>query len=212
MSTWATVSRAPVGAASPPTNNAPPPRTPVRASRPLAGWRRSAAFYEPWLTSERSIVDVVKPRSAPGMSARRVPRSGPESTLIEWVGAHRHHATHQTTAALCWSRRGKRERVQCTVGGVGKIFVVPAGALPVPVSERLYRLKTPNFLRPKPFYCRPRPAAQLLTICGCAVLFGQEELDDALCHGACVPGKRAGQVGSHGGLHKSKAELMYPGA
>ena len=98
------------------------------------------------------------------------------------------------------------------LGAVGKIFVVPAGALPVPVSERLYRLKTPNFLRPKPFYCRPRPAAQLLTICGCAVLFGQEELDDALCHGACVPGKRAGQVGSHGGLHKSKAELMYPGA
>jgi hypothetical protein len=52
----------------------------------------------------------------------------------------------------------------------GKLSVVPAGALLVPVSEwACWPVwgKSPKFLRPdllpaKQFYCRPRPAAQLL--------------------------------------------------
>jgi hypothetical protein len=50
---------------------------------------------------------------------------------------------------------------------VGKLFVVPAGALPVPVSDRLYFGAGRNrqiFSGQSRVYCRPRPAAQLLTM------------------------------------------------
>jgi hypothetical protein len=54
---------------------------------------------------------------------------------------------------------------------VGKILVVPAGALPVPVSDELKAcIRGLNrqifwiYCRPTEFYCRPRPAAQLLPI------------------------------------------------
>jgi hypothetical protein len=44
-------------------------------------------------------------------------------------------------------------RLQVRSRAVGKLFVVTAGALPVPVSDSyksLYRAKSPKFLRPKP--------------------------------------------------------------
>jgi hypothetical protein len=50
---------------------------------------------------------------------------------------------------------------------VGKLFEVPAGALPVPVPDGLKSslgLNRRIYCRPKQLYCRPRPAAQLLPI------------------------------------------------
>jgi hypothetical protein len=75
--------------------------------------------------------------------------------------------------AVVWDRKVRRGwNVQgCweALCGTGRVL---AGALPVPVSGTGFRPKSPDFLRPKAgftagqssFYCRPRPAAQLLPI------------------------------------------------
>jgi hypothetical protein len=84
----------------------------------------------------------------------------------------------------CAPARGSCPRVAKGVGGwvgvgvgvlsrtVGELCVVPAGALPVSVPDSVYRGlnrqmfsgQSRNHCRPKQFYCRPRPAAQLLPI------------------------------------------------
>jgi hypothetical protein len=62
-----------------------------------------------------------------------------------------------------------------SAGLLGSLFVVPAGALPVPVSDsykglhrashrQIFSALSRIYCRPKRFYCRPRPAAQLLPI------------------------------------------------
>jgi hypothetical protein len=65
---------------------------------------------------------------------------------------------------------GASRQLSVQTRAVGKLFVVPAGAPPVPVSDRLYRAKIARlspaksriYCRPKQFYCRPKPAAHLL--------------------------------------------------
>jgi hypothetical protein len=83
------------------------------------------------------------------------------------------------------------EQSRLATRAVGKLFVVPAGALPVSVSETpIKSLKSPN-LRPKQFYCRPRPAAQLLPISP-----GSHPAEGLLAH--YPQPSRAGEAGGEG--------------